>query len=264
MQSWLPDPFEHSDTTITLADDRDDTFSAAGAFPGATTDQDTPPAGGLAFRSEAGFSDAKNLMTTLTRHERAQVFELVEQDVATKYQAQEAALKTEFEQKLAEVKANYEKALGTWTTEFSDNVSTQTQAELKTAAAASARLAIQLAGKIVRSAIKEDQDALVRVIETTLFKIQNDSGLSVSVHPDDAQWLDQDVELKQKLGIENVVADRRVEQGGCIIESAGREWDATLASQLDTLTEIVEEMITTVGSMPVMPEGKDAHEPVLD
>ncbi len=108
-----------------------------------------------------------------------------------------------------------------------------------------ARDAVQMAEKIVRQSVAVAPEALARVVETTLFKIYADAPLTLRTNPLDAAWLSSQNELTERLHIGQIVADRRIDQGGCVIQCEGREWDATLARQLDTLGEIVAEMIAT-------------------
>ncbi len=112
---------------------------------------------------------------------------------------------------------------------------------------------------------------MARVIETTLYKITEDAPLTVRTCPVDAAWLSGRSALLERLHIGQIVADRRIDQGGCVIQSDGREWDATLTRQLDTLSEIVAEMIATqevaVDTLLVAPDHQEnppADEPEVD
>ncbi len=180
------------------------------------------------FRREAGFTDTKSLMGSLTAKERAEVYELVEIDVAEEYAAREETLTSEFDARLADAKAEAQQMMETWTGQLNAAMAR----ELKEAASASARLAVQMAEKMVRQTVAVDPEALARVIETTLYKITEDAPLTVRTCPVDAAWLSGRSALLERLHIGQIVADRRIDQGGCVIQSDGREWDATLTRQL--------------------------------
>jgi len=212
MLKWSPDPFDQEPTG----------------------DHDA-----RGFRREAGFADTKALMNSLTAEERSQVYELVEIDLATEYEARTAQLKTEYEESLVAAKAEADRLLDQWTDQFTGAFAR----ELKEAAAAAARLSVQLAAKIIRGTVAVDPLVLARVIETTLYKVTESAPLTIRANPDDAAWLEQQPELRDKLNIGEIQADRRIDAGGCVMKNAGREWDATLERQLDSLGEIVTDMI---------------------
>ncbi len=234
MQKWCPEPFDVPAPAI----------AAAAAFEADGPRHSLLSSGHTAerFRKETGFSSPEALMTHLTAEERATVFELVEIDVAAEYEKREAAIKEEFARREQEIRTEFR----TWGESFARRM----EAELQGAAKASVDLACDLAERIVRAAVSCDREILARVIETTLFKIQSGHPLEVTVHPGDAVWLEGDPGLREKLRIGKVVADRRMEQGGCQIKCEGREWDASLKGQLDTLTEMVREMTAAPADAP--------------
>lgn len=243
MLKWSPEPFASEVPSGPKPGAEVETFEPAnGAVVGAGTASHQA----REFRREAGFSDGKTLLNSLTAKERAQVYELVELDVAEEYTARENILTSEFEDRLAAAQAESRQMVATWTAQLTAALAE----ELKEAAAAAARLAVQMAEKIVRQSVAADPEALARVVETTLFKVISDSPLTVRTHPADAEWLVSQSELAERLHIGQIIADRRVDQGGCVICSDGREWDATLARQLDTLGEIVAETIATQEADP--------------
>ncbi len=194
MLKWSPEPFAKEiapvPTQITEAAEFEPT-NAAVINAGAGSRQ----AG--EFRREAGFSDTKSLMSSLTAKERAQVYELVELDVAEEYAAREKDLTAEFDARLAANEAESRAMIATWT----GNLNTAVARELKEAAAAAARLAVQMAEKIVRQSVAVAPEVLARVVETTLYKIYADAPLTVRTNPLDAAWLSSQHELTERLRI---------------------------------------------------------------
>ncbi len=238
MLKWSPEPFEAEaavpNSPVVAAED----FEATGA---AVVDNVTESGGPREFRREAGFVDAKSLMNSLTTEERGQVYELVELALAKAYDVREKGLITELEQRLADEQAAARTQMEFW----SEQIAAALNQELKDAAVAAARLSMQLAEKIVRQAVAADPVALVRVIETTLFKINESTPLTIRANPEDTAWLEAQTGLVERLNIGQIVSDRRIDAGGCVIQCEGREWDATLTRQLDTLNDLVAEMIAT-------------------
>ncbi|MBU2502856.1 flagellar assembly protein FliH [bacterium] len=237
MQKWCPEPFDFPVPTATMPAPPA-AFEAAGPRHSLLTGSQTAER----FRKETGFSTPEALMTHLTADERATVFELVEIDVAAEYQKREEVLREEFARREQEIQAEFRN----WGESFAREV----EVELQATAKASVDLACDLAERIVRTAVSLDREILARVIENTLFKIQSGHPLEVTANPEDAAWLEGDPVLRERLRIGKVVPDRRMERGGCRIQCEGREWDASLKGQLDSLTDMVREMIAAPVDIP--------------
>jgi flagellar biosynthesis/type III secretory pathway protein FliH len=47
------------------------------------------------------------------------------------------------------------------------------------------------------------------------------------------------------LNIEKITPDRRIERGGCLAKAGDQMWDASLRGQLDALTELVDEIMSS-------------------
>lgn len=253
MQKWCPEPFAAADVTGVA------TPPAAGGTYTAETPSapDAPEPGSRVFRGEAGFKTPENLMGILSRQERALVFDLAEQDVARAYEEREQALRAELEQTHA---AELER-MRAETQEWAAGFGVRHEEALRDMAAACARLAVTLAEKVIRARVEQDPQVLVRGVETALFAMGAGDALSVTVHPDDAAWLQERDDLRERLHIGEIVADRRIERGGCRIACEGREWDASVDGQLETLSEVIAEWITTANA-PCPAE--DGHDPALD
>lgn len=252
MQKWLPEPFEASGA-----------IRATGMVDPAAFQAEARPTGGASpeaartFRSEAGFADARQLLNHLTQRERAQLFDLVEQDVARDYEQREKELRAGLEAQTAAAQENHRLALESLAGEMERVLG----AQLKEIAEGSARLAIRLAEKVVRAAVAVDREILARALETAHYKLLDGNFLSVSLHPEDAEWLKAHSGLCERLKIGAINPDRRLERGGCLVKSGLQEVDATIARQLETLAEIVEEALATAGQPDRLLGGKDAHEP---
>ncbi len=241
MLKWSPEPFDAELEPQPSPVGRAEDFEATGTPVVSDSENSETEECQSGFRREAGFTDTKALMNSLTNDERSQVYELVELDLIEGYKIREQEMAAEYASRLAEVKSETERRFTIWT----EKVSGVMAGEVRTAAAASARLAVQMAEKIIRRSVAGDAETLTRTIETTMFKIADGSPLSVRANPADVSWLEQHEEMKEQLNIDQIVSDRRIEPGGCVIGCDGREWDATLTRQLDTFSEIIEEMITT-------------------
>ncbi len=248
MQKWSPEPFDVP------------TATGAAVVPGPEyipNENVAPSETGIrAFRSEAGFNSPESIMAHLSQQERSVVFELVEQDVSREYEQREINLRSELEASHEEIFTELRHRNETWSKEFADGY----DREMRDMANACASLAVALAEKIIRQHIDRDHGVLTRAIETTLFSLGQSDQLTVTVSPADAAWLEEETAVRENLQIGEVVADRRVEAGGCRITAGDREWDATLRGQLETLGKVVDEWLAT--SAPEPPQETDDEPPL--
>jgi flagellar biosynthesis/type III secretory pathway protein FliH len=76
-------------------------------------------------------------------------------------------------------------------------------------------------------------------VELLLLRLAGSVSLRLTVNPADAAWLREQPELLARLRVVEVDEDRRIERGGCRIQSDQREWDATLRGQLSALEEAI-------------------------
>ncbi len=237
MQKWYPESFSNEDSTATAQAPQTD-------FEGLMPEEDMAdftPSLTAQFRSESGFLDSGQLMNNLTREERAQVFDLVEQDVLEQYNIKTMEMTESFNEKIEIAQKQYDESINIWARE----INRFTEQELKKSSVAAARLAIMLAEKIIRCHVAIDEGVLARTLETSMFKIQSAEGITVTVNPEDVKDLKGNSELLKNLNIAAVESDRRIQCGGCLVRNSEREWDATIESQLGSLAELVEEMIST-------------------
>ena len=256
MQKWLPDEFASGPSAAAAV-----VPGNAGVFESekAINQTDKNDKQRL-FQSESGFAGPETIMAHLSREERAQVFDLVEQDIRTEYGKREVEFRAQLDAELTECRRNFDDTLNTW----SENLYQAMSSHLKDTSDAAARLAVQLAEKIVRKNISLDNEVLLRAIETALFKIDGTKAVTLNVSPEQAQWLESQPLVAEKLGIKQIISDRRIESGGCVVKTEKQEWDVTVAGQLKFLSEMVEEMISIADAPDLTgKEGTDA-EPNLE
>ena len=231
MQRWLPEPLAVE-------------ALGAGTFQPAPLAATTTTAGRTtAFRPEIGFAAADSLLSALSRDERTQVVALLEQDLRREYEqhhAEESAART------AAAEASQETAARELAA-FQSNLAIQIRQEVETTLADLARrlgeIAVLMAAKVVRREVATDPQILVRALETVLFKAEAGSQLTVTLHPEDADWLQSNPAFLAQLRIGAVKTDRRLERGGCLVQSDQVEWDATVERQLAVLQEMLDETL---------------------
>lgn len=241
MQKWCPEP-------LTVDPGR-------GAFvPLSEWHDDAPDAPERGFRPEAGFADVASLLASLSRDEREQVMKLVEVDMRREYEQKHQADEDARKQATAQRLATLEDVNARWRDQFAGEVRREVEDALSTLAARTVEMARLMAEKVVRREVASDPQVLVRALETVLYKIEAGCSLQVTVHPDDAAWLVDHPELRDRLRITEVKDDRRLERGGALVRTRDEEWDVTVERQLSVLTETLEEAL----SLP--PDTADAPE----
>lgn len=233
MQRWCPEPL--------VAE------PAAGSFQPLGVAETAPPST-PDFRPEAGFTDSRGLLASLSREERAQVVELIEQDLRREYEARAQEQEQARQQAHAEALADQERTRQRWQQELGEGLQQAHAEAVTTLARRTAEVAGLMARKIVRREVAADPTVLIRTLETVLYKVDAGCELSVTVHPEDARWLADDPALRERLRIGEVKEDRRLERGGCLVQAEGNEWDATIGRQLAVLSETLEEALAASGS----------------
>jgi len=139
------------------------------------------------------------------------------------------------EEALAEARAEYEEVV-----EMFRRVAARMQAtvdrEVELATGELVDVATAIASKIVRREIRADDEYVLRLVRRCLGKILQPSAVRVRLHPEDrdrvaasAASLSAEAETRHQLSFE---ADRRVERGGCVVETPDFIVDARRDTQL--------------------------------
>ncbi|HZR99613.1 MAG TPA: FliH/SctL family protein [Chloroflexota bacterium] len=101
-------------------------------------------------------------------------------------------------------------------------------------------LALAVAAKVVAREVERDPALVVGVVRDTLAELQDATIVRLRVHPDDHALVAPHWErLRQQRGAEQglLVADERVQRGGCIVETAVGRVDAQLDTRLAQVAE---------------------------
>lgn len=126
---------------------------------------------------------------------------------------------TEFEQTLLDVR------------EIRERVWRETEQDLL-------RLAIRLTEKILGREIKSDKTAVADIVATALQNARQQEKLTVRVNPSDLPTIEDEMKNFSRNGrtqYMDFIADPRVSEGGCLIESEVGTIDARLETQLRVL-----------------------------
>jgi flagellar assembly protein FliH len=110
-----------------------------------------------------------------------------------------------------------------------------------------AELAVALAEKIVGTALWVRPELVVDVVETALRGLQDRGRVVVEVNPDDLELVKaaiSDIAEAEGLARVDVVPERRVDRGGCIVHTDEAEIDGTAAAQIARAAEIIRDALT--------------------
>ena len=104
-------------------------------------------------------------------------------------------------------------------------------------------LAFKIAEKIIGRQLETDPTTIISIVKQAMQSVRASKQITIRVHPDDAKLLRQnDEDLQEALGRQRVIdimEDKKVHQGGCIIESEIGTVEAQLHTQLDRLKKIL-------------------------
>jgi flagellar assembly protein FliH len=116
---------------------------------------------------------------------------------------------------------------------------------LRAAERSAVELALAIAEKIVGAAVSARPETVLDVVGGALLRTATRHRLVIEVNPEDLELVSESAEgLAARLGgVQrlDVVAERRVERGGCIVRTEEGEIDARIGSQLERLAELMTE-----------------------
>jgi len=223
MQNWSPEPFTDQGH-----------HEAAEAATFRHRERETPATGAESlFRKDTWGRGPASLRDLLTREEREVLQRQVEQEVAADHR-----------QQLQEARDELRRENAAWLMHLGAEIQSESQRQLQDIARNTGHLALALAERILRRAIRFDPEILLRALEVLLMKVEADASLELRVNPADAEFLAAREDLQRQLHIDKIIPDRRIERGGCLVRGGLQMWDATLQGQLDALTEVLDEVMT--------------------
>jgi flagellar assembly protein FliH len=106
-------------------------------------------------------------------------------------------------------------------------------------------LALEVARKVVREELMQQPAHVLAIVRDALRRVQGFGRLRIRVNPLDVDLLRQNrPSLLQVVdGVEGIeiVEDRRVDQGGCVIETEQGVYDARIRTQLGEIERVLRE-----------------------
>lgn len=110
-------------------------------------------------------------------------------------------------------------------------------------------LVFDLARKVIKQEVEVNREVALAMVRNALRRAADSTALRIRVHPEDLETVRA---ARQELlalldGVPHVeiVADRRVGAGGCIVETDSGNIDARIETQLDTVADVLQQMTMT-------------------
>ncbi len=132
-------------------------------------------------------------------------------------------------------------------------------AYLKNAEASAVELAFQIAEKVIGATVAADPEAVLGVVSGALLRTTDRDHLVVEVNPGDFELVrDAASELAARLGGINrmeVISERRVDPGGCVVRTDEGEIDARIAAQMARVRQILGEVPSSAAPAADGPDG---------
>jgi flagellar assembly protein FliH len=130
---------------------------------------------------------------------------------------------------------------------------------LARAEAAAVDLAFQIAEKVIGGTVAADSEAVLGVVSGALLRTTDRDHLVVEVNPEDFELVrDAASELAARLGGINrmeVISERRVPPGGCIVRTEEGEIDARIEAQIGRVRQLLDEVRSPDEHAPDGPDG---------
>jgi len=108
-------------------------------------------------------------------------------------------------------------------------------------------LAAMIAGQIVRKEVRQDDDTVLNIVRQAIVLATEKDQLLLRLNPEDLGWIRERcpelMALHEDIKEIHFEEDRRVERGGCVIETAAGNVDARIERQLDEIRRGLEEMV---------------------
>ena len=100
-------------------------------------------------------------------------------------------------------------------------------------------LCVDTAEKVIRHEIRTDKQIVTRVLKMCLRRVKDRNEVTVRVNPAEVEGMramrDELLSSAENLRELNIVDDRRISAGGCIVESPSGDFDARIETQIDQI-----------------------------
>lgn len=107
------------------------------------------------------------------------------------------------------------------------------------------KLCIEIVEKIIRHEVKTNPRVVMRTIKSCLRRIKDTNDVHIRVNPKEVAEVramrDELKAVSEGVPGVNIIDDRRVSAGGCVIESTDGDFDARIETQIDQIRKKLED-----------------------
>jgi flagellar assembly protein FliH len=104
-------------------------------------------------------------------------------------------------------------------------------------------LVLEIARKVIKMEVELNREAAIEIVKNTLRRVADSTSLRIRVHADDLETVRANREdlytLVDSIRKVEIVEDRRVGQGGCIVETDAGTIDARIETQLEEIRKLL-------------------------
>jgi len=109
------------------------------------------------------------------------------------------------------------------------------------------RMVFELSAKVIKQEIEVNRDVTLSLVRNALRRVVDSTTLRIRVHGDDLETVRTNradlLTLVDGANHVEIIEDRRVSLGGCIIETNAGSIDARIETQLDSVSDALEQMV---------------------
>jgi len=190
-------------------------------------------------RGEGGFVDdgsaAVSEIIRNAREEAARIIADAKEASADLRQAVEektdlevkAMIETAVNERVAEIRGRLTETIE-HISALADDITSQAETDL-------VQLAMQIAKKIVRREVTIDREIAFTLVKVSLNKLHNRSVATVHLNPEDLAFVEAHREACEFRGSLELVEDRSISVGGCLVHTETGDIDARIESQFDEI-----------------------------
>jgi len=225
VQPWSPDDLlaEASAAVAVVAAEPGEGFAPL---------EQEPVSRDLDFVEDHPSNGLNGFLSRLTPEERASLYQLVEAEITERVREELTAENAQWRRQQA---ALLEQVAEQWRQ--------QQRRDLDQIASRSVELAIAMAERMLYCRLQVDREALLRSLETLVYRAPRGTAFTLLVNPEDVDWLQEHAADLAALNIEEIRSERRVSPGGCLVTTDGQEWDFTVKGRFEKLAMVVREAL---------------------
>ncbi len=116
------------------------------------------------------------------------------------------------------------------------------------------KLCTEIAEKIIRHEVRTDPKVIIRTVNSCLRRVKGCDDIRIRVSPEEIEALkahrDELLGVGDGIRTVEIIDDRRVSPGGCVIETSSGDFDARIETQLGKVAQTLKETLENDANQP--------------